>query len=134
MKQKMLIMILCAAFVVLLTSVGFYIYLKRQHHSLSYLQMAGEYVQQGKYDDAIHLLKETLRNNPHIAEAHAALGMIYNKKDLPDESLQELKIALTMKPDLITIYQEMYKVYKKKGMEEEAQKALGSYEKLKGSE
>ncbi len=91
-------------------------------------------MQQGKYDDAIHLLKETLRNNPNIAEAHAALGMIYNKKDLPDESLQELKIALTMKPDLITIYQEMYKVYKKKGMEEEAQKALGSYEKLKGSE
>jgi predicted Zn-dependent protease len=60
--------------------------------------------------------------------------MIYNKKDLPDESLQELKIALTMKPDLISIYQEMYKVYKKKGMEEEAQKALGSYEKLKGNE
>ncbi|WP_169703851.1 hypothetical protein [Candidatus Kuenenia stuttgartiensis] len=45
-----------------------------------------------------------------------------------------MKIALTMKPDLISIYQEMYKVYKKKGMEEEAQKALGSYEKLKGNE
>ncbi|MCF6148345.1 MAG: tetratricopeptide repeat protein [Candidatus Kuenenia sp.] len=130
----MLILILCASFVVLLTSVGLYVYLKRQHKTLSYIQTVGEYVQQGKYDEAIHLLKETIHKNPRIAEAHAALGMIYNKKDMLDESLQELKTALTMKPDLISIYQEMYKVYKKKGMEEEAQKALESYEKLKGSE
>jgi Tfp pilus assembly protein PilF len=78
-------------------------------------------------------LKNTLSKNQRIAEAHAALGMIYNKKDMLDEALSELKTALNINPDLINIYQEMYLVYKKKGMEEEAQRALNSYEKLKES-
>ena len=71
--------------------------------------------------------------DPLLAEAHAALGMIYNKKDMLNEALSELQKALNLKPDLFTVYQEMYLVYKKKGMEEEAKSALNSYEKLKGS-
>lgn len=99
---------------------------------MSYFQTVGQYVQQGKLDEAIALLKDSLNKNPNIAEAHAALGIIYNKKDLLDEALSELKTALTMKPDLINIYQEMYLIYKKKGMDEEAKSALDSYERLKG--
>ena len=118
---------------VFLASVSFFIYLKRLHRAAAYFQTVGEYVQQGKLDDAIVILKNTLSKNQRIAEAHAALGMIYNKKDMLDEALSELKTALNIKPDLIAIYQEMYLVYKKKGMEEEAQRALNSYEKLKGS-
>ena len=101
---------------------------------MTHFQTAGEYVQQGKLDEAIAVLKEFLSKNHLNAEAHAALGMIYNKKDLLDDALTELKTALTIKPDLINIYQEMYLVYKKKGMEDEANKVLASYEKLKGSE
>ena len=100
---------------------------------MSYFQTVGQYVQRGKLDDAIAILKDTLRKNQRIAEAHAALGMIYNKKDMLDEALSELKTALTIKPDLFNIYQEMYLIYKKKGMEEEAKSALDSYEKLKSS-
>lgn len=126
-------MLIGAAFIILLASVSFFLYVKRLHRSASYLQTAGQYVQQGKLDDAIAILKDTLSKNPRIAEAHAALGMIYNKKDLLDDALTELKMALTMKPDLINIYQEMYLIYKKKGMEEEANQALDSYNKLKES-
>ncbi|HHT9159837.1 MAG: hypothetical protein A2099_07040 [Planctomycetes bacterium GWF2_39_10] len=133
MKNKLLMLIIGAAFMILLISVGFLIHLKRLHSSLSYIQTVGQYVQQGKLDDAVALLKDTLSKNPRNAEAHAALGMIYNKKDLCDDALSELKTALSIKPDLIGIYQEMYLVYKKKGMEAEAQRALDSYEKLKGS-
>lgn len=131
MKRQMFILLIGAALVILLISFGFLIYLKRLHSSVSYFETAGHYVQQGKLDDAIALLKEGLQKNPHFAEAHAALGMIYNKKDLYDESLSELKTALTINPDLIDVYQEMYLVYRKKGMEDEAKKALDSYEKLK---
>ncbi len=115
----------------LLVSVGFFLYIKRLHRSMSYFETVGHYVQQGKLDDAIAVLKDTVSKNHYNAEAHAALGMIYNTKDLLDEALEELRTALTIKPDLIAVYQEMYLVYKKKGMEEEANKALASYEKLK---
>ena len=133
MKRKLLYLLIGATCVVFLVSISFLIYIKRLHRSVSYFQTVGEYVQQGKLDDAIAVLKDTLSKNQRIAEAHAALGMIYNKKDMLDEALSELKIALNIDPDLIAIYQEMYLVYKKKGMEEEAKNALNSYEKLKGS-
>jgi tetratricopeptide (TPR) repeat protein len=100
---------------------------------MSYFQTVGQYVQQGRLDDAIVILKDTLNKNPRVAEAHAALGMIYNKKDILDDALAELKTALTIKPDLVNIYQEMYLIYRKKGMEEEANQALNSYNRLKGT-
>ena len=121
-----------ATFVVFLASGSIYLFLKHVQRSSAYLPKVGEFVQQGKLDDAITILKDTIRKNPYSAEAHAALGMIYNKKELLDDALSELKMALKLKPDLITIYQEMYLVYKKKGMEEEARSALDSYEKLRG--
>lgn len=118
---------------ILLASVSFLIYIKRLHRSAAYFQTVGQYVQEGKLDDAIAVLKDTLNRNHRNPEAHAALGMIYHKKDLLDDALAELKTALTMKPDLINIYQEMYLIYKKKGMEDEANMALASYERLKES-
>ncbi|HHT9136907.1 MAG TPA: tetratricopeptide repeat protein [Candidatus Wunengus sp. YC60] len=133
MKRQLIYLLIGATCVVFLVSISFLIYLKRLHRSVAYFQTVGEYVQQGKLDDAIAILKDTLHKNQRIAEAHAALGMIYNKKDMLDEALSELKTALNIKPDLISIYQEMYLVYKKKGMEDEAKSALDSYEKLKGS-
>jgi len=133
MKRQLMYLLIGATCVVFLASISFLIYLKRLHRSAAYFQTVGEYVQQGKLDDAIAILKDTLSKNQRIAEAHAALGMIYNKKDMLDEALSELKTALNIKPDLISIYQEMYLVYKKKGMEDEAKSALESYERLKGS-
>jgi len=133
MKRQLMYLLIGATCVVFLASISFLIYLKRLHRSAAYFQTVGEYVQQGKLDDAIAILKDTLSKNQRIAEAHAALGMIYNKKDMLDETLSELKTALNIKPDLISIYQEMYLVYKKKGMEDEAKSALESYERLKGS-
>ena len=132
MKKQLLMLLIGATCVVFLASISFFIYLKRLQRATAYLQTVGEYVQRGKLDDAIIILKNTLSKNQRIADAHAALGMIYNKKDMLDEALSELKIALNIKPDLINIYQEMYLVYKKKGMEEEAKSALNFYEKLKG--
>lgn len=133
MKNKLLVLIIGASFMILLVSVGFLIHLKRLHSSLSYIQAVGQYVQQGKLDEAIVLLTDTLNKNPRNAEAHAALGMIYNKKDLCDDALSEFKTALSIKPDLFVIYQEMYLAYKKKGMEDEAKSALDSYERLRGA-
>lgn len=132
MKKQMLILLIGAAFVILLVSVSFLLYVKHLHRSLAYIQTVGQYVQQGKLDEAIAILKNALMKNPRSAEAHAALGMIYSKKDLHDEALSELKTALNINPDLISIYHEMYLIYKKKGMEDEAKSALNSYERLKG--
>jgi tetratricopeptide (TPR) repeat protein len=131
MKRQLPILLIVATFVVFIASIGFYIYLKRVHRAMSYFQTVGEYVQQGKLDEAISILKNTISKNPSAAEAHAALGMIYNKKDMLDDALSELKTALNLKPSLVNIYQEMYLIYKKKGMEEEAKNVLGTYEKLK---
>lgn len=129
----MTMLLIGAALVILLVSISFLVYIKRLHRSAAHFQTVGEYVQQGKLDEAVAVLKDSLSKNHLNAEAHAALGMIYNKKDLLDEALTELKTALTIKPDLISIYQEMYLIYRKKGMEDEANRALASYEKLKES-
>lgn len=131
MKRQLLFLLIGAAFIILLISFGFLMHVKRLHRSMSYFQTVGNYVQQGRLDDAIALLKDALNKNPRLAEAHAALGMIYNKKDLCDDALSELKTALTLNPNLVDIYQEMYLVYRKKGLEDEAKKALDSYERLK---
>ena len=133
MKRQMTVLLIGAALVILLVSISFLVYIKRLHRSAAHFQTVGEYVQQGKLDEAVAVLKDSLSKNHLNAEAHAALGMIYNKKDLLDEALTELKTALTIKPDLISIYQEMYLIYRKKGMEDEASRALASYEKLKES-
>lgn len=129
----MTLLLIGAALVILLISISFLVYIKRLHRSASHFQTIGEYVQQGKLDEAVAVLKESLSRNHFNAEAHAALGMIYNKKDLLDDALTELKTALTINPDLISIYQEMYLIYKKKGMEDEADRVLASYERLKES-
>lgn len=133
MKRQMTLLLIGAALVILLISISFLVYIKRLHRSASHFQTIGEYVQQGKLDEAVAVLKESLSRNHFNAEAHAALGMIYNKKDLLDDALTELKTALTINPDLISIYQEMYLIYKKKGMEDEADRVLASYERLKES-
>lgn len=133
MKRQMTLLLIGAALVILLISISFLVYIKRLHRSASHFQTVGEYVQQGKLDEAVTVLKESLSKNHFNAEAHAALGMIYNKKDLLDDALTELKTALTINPDLISIYQEMYLIYKKKGMEDEADRVLASYERLKES-
>ena len=133
MKRQMTLLLIGAALVILLISISFLVYIKRLHRSASHFQTIGEYVQQGKLDEAVAVLKESLSKNHFNAEAHAALGMIYNKKDLLDDALTELKTALTINPDLISIYQEMYLIYKKKGMEDEADSVLASYERLKES-
>lgn len=130
----MTLLLIGAALVILLISISFLFYIKRLHRSAAHFQTVGEYVQQGKLDEAVVVLKESLRKDHLNAEAHAALGMIYNKKDLLDDALTELKTALAIKPDLISIYQEMYLIYRKKGMEDEANRALASYERLKGNQ
>jgi tetratricopeptide (TPR) repeat protein len=126
-------MLVAASFIILLVSVSFYIYIKRLHHSLSYIQAVEQHVREGRLDDAIVILKNTLSKNPQNAEAHFALGIINNKKDLLDDALVELETALKINPGLVSIYQELYLVYKKKGLESEAKNALDAYERLKGS-
>ncbi|MFN3532809.1 MAG: hypothetical protein ACK41Q_09920 [Candidatus Brocadia sp.] len=138
MKRQLLFLLIGAAFIILLISFSFFVYLKYKHRSLSKVnfQTLDQYIQQvpqEKLDKAITALKEELRKNPNFSEAHVALGMMYHKKGLLDDALTELKTALTLKPDLINIYQEMYLIYKKKGMEEEANQALDSYNRLKGN-
>lgn len=132
-KQKFLIALVIFTSLVLIASGFLYFHLKRLHNSTAYIHTVKEYVDEGKLDQAIEVLRKTLSKNKNIAEAHAALGMIYNKKDMNDEALTELKTALTINPELISVYQELYKVYKKLGMEEEAQKALDYYEKQKAT-
>lgn len=138
MKRQLLYLLIGAALIVLLISLGTFIYVKRKYHSLSKsniqtLEQSIQQVPQEKIDNVIASLKESIRKDPLNAETHMALGMMYHKNNSLDDALSELKMALTIKPDLIAIYQQMYLVYKKKGMEEEADNALASYEKLRES-
>lgn len=138
MKRQVFFLLIGAAFIILLISVSFFVYLKYKQRSLSKsnFKALDQYIQQvpqEKLDKAITALKEELGKNPNFSEAHVALGMMYHKKDLLDDALTELKTALTINPDLGNVYKEMYLIYKKKGMEEEANQALDSYNKLKES-
>lgn len=138
MKNKLFMLFIGAALILLLISISSFIYLKKKHSSMnkSSLQTLEQSIQQlpeGKLDHAIAALKENLDKNPLYAEARVALGMLYTRKGMLDEALTEFKSALTINPELTSIYQEMYLIYKKKGLEEDARKALASFEKLSGN-
>jgi len=138
MKKKLFMLFVGAALILLLISISAFVYLQKKHNamnksSLQTLEQSIQKLPEGKLDNAVAALKETLNKNPMYAEARVALGMLYTRKGMLDEALTEFKSALAINPELTSIYQEMYLIYKKKGLEEEARKALASYEKLSGS-
>lgn len=74
--------------------------LEAVHYTLGTL-----YSQQGRYDDARAALKLALEINSTDADAHYALGMIYQKQDQPALAIKSFQEALRFAPDYLEVYE-----------------------------
>ena len=64
------------------------------------IYMANLLTDTGKTEQAVPLLRETLRTNPNLAEAHWELGYAYRYGGMLDESVQECKRARELDPSV----------------------------------
>ncbi|MBI4499339.1 MAG: tetratricopeptide repeat protein [Chloroflexi bacterium] len=55
---------------------------------------------QGNYDEALKHLHQAVRTVPDLAEAHQALGIVYDRKGQQAEALDAFQSALERNPDL----------------------------------
>jgi len=64
------------------------------------IYMANLLTDTGKTEQAVPLLRETLRTNPNLAEAHWELGYAYRYGGMLAESVQECKLARELDPSV----------------------------------
>jgi Flp pilus assembly protein TadD len=67
--------------------------------AVSYCQAARQSLQQGRIDQAIALLQETLARDPRSAEAYSLLGVAYAQKGMLNEGIQALHTAVKLDPN-----------------------------------
>jgi DNA-binding winged helix-turn-helix (wHTH) protein/TolB-like protein len=68
--------------------------------AIARIYMANLLTDTGKTEQAVSLLRETLKNNPNLAEAHWELGYAYRYSGMLAESVQECKRARELDPSV----------------------------------
>ncbi|MBT8132571.1 MAG: type IV pilus biogenesis/stability protein PilW [Gammaproteobacteria bacterium] len=78
--------------------------------ALTNLRLASEYMQRGQRDRALEKLKRAVEQDPHLAVAHAYLGLVYEQMGKPDEAGIHYKTALRIDDEDANV-RNMYAVY-----------------------
>jgi hypothetical protein len=65
------------------------------------VRSARESIKQGRLDDALRILHQTVQRNPRSTEAYELLGVAYAQKGLHTEGIQALSTAVNLKPDSV---------------------------------
>jgi tetratricopeptide (TPR) repeat protein len=78
-------------------------------------------------DEAEINLRESLRLNPNLAEAHFHLGIILDTLDRSDAAIRELHQAADLDPNYAEPHFALAKIYHRLGKREEAQKEVETY-------
>jgi len=60
--------------------------------------LGGNYRAAGRYEEAIHTLKQSLSRNPNIINAHFNLAVIYSESNREEEAEAEVAEALRLSP------------------------------------
>lgn len=86
----------------------------------STLDRAVAFKREGRYDEAIVLLRELVAEDPHSTEGHHELGLIYGFIGMYDESIDELKHAVTLAPARVDVRNDLALTYSMLSMYDEA--------------
>lgn len=100
----------------------------KDSHAVPMLEgMARMYLKQGKFDEAIRLLNDTVRRGSPSAAVYANLGLAYGGKKMWKEELANYRKAAAMKPKDPIILYNLAVSLENNGRDQEA---MGVYEKV----
>lgn len=81
-----------------------------------------QYLQKGKYEQAMEKLRKSIDENPDNATAHWALGLVYEQLGDANEAEDEFRIAVRQAPDDPETLNQMASFLCRQGKQEEALK------------
>ncbi|HIE26228.1 TPA: tetratricopeptide repeat protein, partial [Candidatus Poribacteria bacterium] len=77
----------------------------------AYYWVAVSYSKDGDFDAAAEQYKQAILLEPNFAEAHAALGSVYQIKGLFGDAISELKKAINIDPTFAKAYTNLGLIY-----------------------
>ncbi|HUU29458.1 MAG TPA: tetratricopeptide repeat protein [archaeon] len=84
--------------------------------------IAGTYMLEQRYDEAVVALNKALELNPQMVEAMLLLGTVYMEKGMPYQARRELEAALPLDPDNAGLHLRLGQVYSQLERYESAEK------------
>ena len=88
----------------------------------------------GRYGDAAASLKEALRYDPNLVQAHFRLGFVYDKQGQEGDAIAELRKAVSLDKAYADPLYALGRIYYRKGDKQRAEDAFQAYRKLKSDQ
>lgn len=84
----------------------------------------------GELAEAETLLREAVRDEPGLPQAHYQFGALLENQDHLDQAVHELKRAIELQADYAQPYYALARIYRRQGHGPEADQALASFRRL----
>ena len=86
---------------------------------------------QGRYDDALLLLRQVLKARPDFAQGRYLFGKILLAQGAAEQAAEQLEAALRVAPKDANIHYQLGRAYQSLGREEAARKEFEVFQQLK---
>ena len=103
---------------------------KNPDHVPSLLQIAMEYLRQGKYQEALPLAQRAHRLLPNFFTSRKVLGRVLLETGQVERAVQELEVGIQLKPEDPEMHFALSRAYARAGRKAEAQRARGEFLRL----
>lgn len=103
---------------------------KNPDHVPSLLQIAMEYLRQGKYQEALPLAERAHRLMPNFYTSRKVLGRVLLETGQIERAVQELEAGVQLKPEDPEMHFALSRAYARAGRKAEAERARGEFLRL----
>ena len=103
---------------------------KNPDHVPSLLQIAMEYLRQGRYQEALPLAERAHRQMPNFFTSRKVLGRVLLETGQIERSVQELEVGVQLKPEDPEMHFALSRAYARAGRKAEAERARGEFLRL----
>ena len=103
---------------------------KNPDHVPSLLQIAMEYLRQGKYQEALPLAERAHRLMPNFYTSRKVLGRVLLETGQIERAVQELEVGVQLKPEDPEMHFALSRAYARAGRKAEAERARGEFLRL----
>ena len=103
---------------------------KNPDHVPSLLQIAMEYLRQGKYQEALPLAERAHRLMPNFYTSRKVLGRVFLETGQIERAVQELEVGVQLKPEDPEMHFALSRAYARAGRKAEAERARGEFLRL----
>ena len=103
---------------------------KNPDHVPSLLQIAMEYLRQGKYQEALPLAERAHRLMPNFYTSRKVLGRVLLETGQVERAVQELEVGVQLKPEDPEMHFALSRAYARAGRKAEAERARAEFLRL----